>query len=94
MALTTHPLPIPRLKEEDSYNSTPCLGLRGLFCGDLYLFTFSRMTSYPRQEYSSHYHTEDSKSHTGIVHLSGLFRLRVPTNSYMEFIFLCAFYMF
>ena len=31
MALTTHPQLAPRLKEEESYTSTPTLGLHGLF---------------------------------------------------------------
>ena len=31
----------PRLKKEQSYNSTPPLGLRGLFQGDLYLYLLS-----------------------------------------------------
>jgi len=37
-----HPPPphlAPRLREENSYTSTPPLGLRGLFYGELYLLT-------------------------------------------------------
>jgi hypothetical protein len=94
MALTTYPLTMQRLKKEQSYTSTSYLGLHGLFWGEHYLFTFDKMASYPRQEYSSHCHIEYPKSHTSIVHLSGLFLLRVPTKSCMQFIFLYAFYMF
>jgi len=36
----------PRLKKELSYTSTPPLGLRGPFCGELYIFTFT-FTSLP-----------------------------------------------
>ena len=36
------PHPAPRLKEEYSYASTPPLGLRGLFWGDLYLCNIGR----------------------------------------------------
>jgi len=38
--MTTHTHLAPRLKKEYSYISTPPLGLRGLFYGDLY-FTFT-----------------------------------------------------
>ena len=37
VALTTHPHLAPRLRTESSYTSTPPLGLRGLFCRELYL---------------------------------------------------------
>jgi len=45
MALTTHSHPAPRLKKEKSYISTPPLGLRGLFWGELYL-TFTLLNKY------------------------------------------------
>ena len=37
-----HPSPplAPRLKKEYSYTSTPSLGLRGLFEGELYLYLY------------------------------------------------------
>jgi hypothetical protein len=38
MALTTHPHLAPMLKKENSYISTPTLGLRGLLQGELQLY--------------------------------------------------------
>ena len=43
VALTTHPHLVTRLMKECSYISTPPLGLRGLFWGELYLFTFTQV---------------------------------------------------
>ena len=40
MVLTTHAYLAPRLKEEYSYISTPPLGLRGLFKGEMYLYPY------------------------------------------------------
>ena len=40
VAMTTNPHLAPRLKEEQSYTSTPPLGLRGLFWGELYLYLY------------------------------------------------------
>jgi len=37
VALTTHPHLVLRLRKEQSYTSTPPLGLHGLFWGELYL---------------------------------------------------------
>jgi hypothetical protein len=45
VALTTLPHLAPRLKKEYSYTSTPPLGLRGLFQGDLYyVYSKGRLT--------------------------------------------------
>jgi len=38
VALTTHPHPVPRLKKDHSYTSTPLLGFCGLFQGELYVY--------------------------------------------------------
>ena len=38
--LTTNPHLVPSLKKEQSYSSTPSLGLRGLFCGEFYLYLY------------------------------------------------------
>jgi len=35
VALTTHRRIVPRLKKEYGYNSTPLLGLRGMFWGEI-----------------------------------------------------------
>ena len=39
MALNTQPHLASRLKKEDNYTSTPPIGLRGVFWGEIYLFT-------------------------------------------------------
>jgi len=36
----------PRLKKEQSYTSTPPLGLRGLFWGELYLYLYIDVSSW------------------------------------------------
>jgi hypothetical protein len=41
LKLTTYPYLVPGLKKEHSYTSSPPLGLRGLFLGEIYLFTFT-----------------------------------------------------
>jgi hypothetical protein len=40
----THPHLVPGLKKEYSYTSTPPLGLRGLFKGELYTFLYIKMS--------------------------------------------------
>jgi len=42
-----------RLKKEYSYTSTPPLGLRGLFWGELYLSQFSKLTGFINIRYSA-----------------------------------------
>ena len=56
--MTTHPHLAPRLKKEESYISTPPLGLRGLFLGELYLYLLliDRVAVY-FQERMDHKHT-------------------------------------
>jgi hypothetical protein len=41
VAFNTHPYLAPRSKKEWSYTSTPSLGLRGLFQGELYFNTLT-----------------------------------------------------
>ena len=40
VALATHPHLAPRLRKEQSYTSTPPLGLRGVFWVELYLYLY------------------------------------------------------
>ena len=43
--LATHPHPVPRLKKEQCYTSTPPMGLCGLIQGELYLYlTYTKIT--------------------------------------------------
>jgi hypothetical protein len=48
VALTAHPHLAPRIKKEYSYTSTPCLGVHGLFEGELCLYRY--VVHYARKE--------------------------------------------
>jgi len=41
MVLTTHPHLAPKLQKEQSYTSTPPLGLHSLFYSEIYLYLYS-----------------------------------------------------
>jgi len=46
-----HPPPLaPNLKEEYSYTSTPPLGLRGLFWGELHLYLYLKGSTLPTRK--------------------------------------------
>ena len=59
-ALTTHPHPALRLKQEYSYTSTPPLGLNDLLYGEVFLYYFSQYN----QPLHCYEHVNDTRHYT------------------------------